>query len=377
MTVAISEDRLAPVLDAIYDAAVLPDGWPAVLRQLSEVFNSHFVDVFARTDDWSDYRGLAVGLDKADYEDEFLDGWCKRNVWSRAKPVRVAGEVLPTWKMVEKQDVLRSDIYNGFLKQRGLNEGLRLAIWAGEGWIQDISLLRPWSAGAFDLAEIGLGTMLLPHLQRAARASRQLAGMKAACSLDGMTRPAFLVDQRGRVIRLNSAADDLLAASTELTIRDGRLTAPCMADAGRLDVAIASAAAMNGMAPEGSTLEVSASLQLTMLPVRAGTAWEFPGPRGVLVFGTVTAGRDRLSSEDLATRFKLTRAEADFALDLMSGMALPDIAQKVARSIHTVRSHLARVMAKTHTRRQMELVHLLMSLDRAKSQHRKAVLSGV
>ena len=370
----INEDRIAPVLDAIYDAAVLPDRWPAVLRHLGSLFNSHFADVFARSDDWSVYRGLAVGLDKADYEDEFLDGWCKRNVWSKAKPVRLAGEVLPTWKMVAKKDVLRSDIYNEYLQPRGLNEGLRLAIWAGEGWIQDISLLRPWSAGPFDQAEIGLGMMLLPHLQRAARASRQMAGMKAACSMDGMTRPAFLVDGNGHVMRLNAAADELLARSTELAVQDGVLTARGMVDDVRLGAAIASAAALNGTAPEGSTLAVSASLHLTMLPVRGGTEWELPGPRAVLVFATIRAGMDRLSSEDLVARFNLTRAESEFALDLMSGTALSDIAEKYARSIHTVRSHLARVMAKTQTRRQMELVHLLMSLDRAKAQSRQSLI---
>ena len=370
MPLAVNEDRIAPVLDAIYDAAVLPDRWPAVLNQLGELFNSHFADLFARTDDWSDYRGVAVGLDRADYEDEFLDGWCKRNVWSKAKPVRIAGEVLPTWQMVPKRDVLKSEIYNEYLKPRALNEGLRLAIWSGEGWKQDISLLRPWSAGPFDMAEIGLGTMLLPHLQRAVLASRRLAGMKAACKLDALTQPAFLVDRHGQIIRLNAAADELIASSKPLGMTGNRLTAALKSDSERLAAAIASAATMSGVDPQASTLVLSPALSLTVIPVRGGTEWELPAPRAALVLVTETASTRRLTVEDLVARFKLTRAESELTLDLMSGLALSDIAERGARSIHTVRSHLARVMTKTHTCRQTELIRLVMNLDQAKSDAR-------
>ena len=365
VALTINEDNIAHVLDAIYDAAVLPDRWTGVLHQLSRLFNSHFADVFARTDDWSDYRGLAVGLDQADYEDEFLDGWCKRNVWGKAKPVRVAGEVLPTWKMVAKRDVLRSDIYNEYLKPRDLNEGLRLALWSGEGWIQDISLLRPWSAGRFDAAEINLGKMLLPHLQRAAMASRRLAGMKDACKLEGLTQPAFLVDQGGRVIQHNASAEELLGSATTLAITGHRLTAALKSDDDQLAAAIAGAARINGAGPEGATVDLGATLSLTLMPLRSGMEWDLPMPRAALVLVAGTAGTHQRSTEELAKRFNLTRAESDLTVDLMSGLTLADIAEKGARSIHTVRSHLARVMAKTDTRRQAELVRLLMSFDHA------------
>ncbi len=374
MSLALNEDRIAKVLDAIYDAAVLPDRWCVMLGELSALFNSHFADLFARTDDWSDYRGLAVGLDRADYEDEFLDGWCKRNVWSKAKPVRVAGEVLATWQMVAKRDVLRSAIYNEYLKPRGLNEGLRLALWSGEGWIQDISLLRPWSAGHFNTTEIALGKMLLPHLQRAAVASRRLAGTKAACKLDTLFQPAFLVDQRGQVIRHNAAADELLASASTLSMTGRRLTATLKSDDDRLTAAITGAASINGTGPEASTLTLSQALSLTLIPLRGETEWMVPGPRAALILATETIGTNRLSVADLAKRFNLTRAEAEVTLDLMSGLTLSEIAEKCARSINTVRSHLARVMAKTHTKRQAELVRMMMSLEQAKADTRHLAL---
>ena len=47
----VDEGRIAPVLDAIYDAAIDVDGWPRALKHLAGLFDSHFADLFAGTDE--------------------------------------------------------------------------------------------------------------------------------------------------------------------------------------------------------------------------------------------------------------------------------------------------------------------------------------
>jgi DNA-binding CsgD family transcriptional regulator len=66
----------------------------------------------------------------------------------------------------------------------------------------------------------------------------------------------------------------------------------------------------------------------------------------------------------LAEAFELTPAEADLAADLLCGLGVREIAARRERSIATVRTHLASVLAKTGTSRQSELVRLLMRLPR-------------
>ncbi len=58
--------------------------------------------------------------------------------------------------------------------------------------------------------------------------------------------------------------------------------------------------------------------------------------------------------------FSLTPAEARLAVRLASGEALEDIAQQTSASIETVRTHLKRIFSKTGTRRQGELISLIL-----------------
>ena len=359
----VDEVEVARALDAIYDAAVSPAQWPEVLRMLSKLFDSHFVDIFARTEDRSQHTGYAIGLSEADYHNEFLGVWCNRNVWSQTKPVRAAGEVLPTWQMVGRPDLVRSAIFNEYLQPRDLHEGLRLALWAGEGWVQDISLLRPFKRGPFDDGELALGRMLLPHLQRAAGLSRRLQGMLTAAGAQQSDQPALLLDHAARLLRSNAAGDRLLASPSPLQLVDGVLSAAVQADALRLTAAIASAASFNRQLPAASSLAMcdrgGTAYQVSVLPVKQDAEWAIPGPRAVLV--VVEAGsRAESRIERLIVRHGLTRAEAVVAHGLLAGQSVQEIATRSGRSVHTTRSHLARVMEKTRTRRQSQLIHMLM-----------------
>jgi DNA-binding CsgD family transcriptional regulator len=59
--------------------------------------------------------------------------------------------------------------------------------------------------------------------------------------------------------------------------------------------------------------------------------------------------------------YELTDAEARFTALLLQGRKLEDIAETLAISIHTARSHLKHVFEKTRTSRQGELISLLLS----------------
>jgi DNA-binding CsgD family transcriptional regulator len=91
-------------------------------------------------------------------------------------------------------------------------------------------------------------------------------------------------------------------------------------------------------------------------------AWPIPSAGAVLVLAVRGHDPSPLSAERLQARFGLTRAEAALALQIMAGGSISSIAASSGRSLHTVRTHLARVMNKTHTHRQSELVRALVTL---------------
>ena len=80
----------------------------------------------------------------------------------------------------------------------------------------------------------------------------------------------------------------------------------------------------------------------------------------ILVDLDLSPALNRATVQDV---FELTAAEADIATGLAGGKALAEIAIARGISIATARTQLASIFAKTHTRRQAELVALLTRIS--------------
>jgi DNA-binding CsgD family transcriptional regulator len=91
------------------------------------------------------------------------------------------------------------------------------------------------------------------------------------------------------------------------------------------------------------------------------TARDNGPPRALVV--VIDPNDDPAPPADLLRRlFGLTTAEADVAELVAGGHGLKPIADELALSIATVKTHLQRVFAKTDTHRQAELVRLLLAV---------------
>jgi DNA-binding CsgD family transcriptional regulator len=77
---------------------------------------------------------------------------------------------------------------------------------------------------------------------------------------------------------------------------------------------------------------------------------------------TTTPERDTPDPAILVDAFDLTPSEAILAADLLSGLSVGEAAAKRRRSITTMLTHLASVLAKTGTARQSNLVRPLSQL---------------
>jgi DNA-binding CsgD family transcriptional regulator len=66
------------------------------------------------------------------------------------------------------------------------------------------------------------------------------------------------------------------------------------------------------------------------------------------------------SIADLRGAYGLTAAQARVAVLLGEGLSLSAIAERLQVRVDTVRTHLKKIFAKTDTRRQSELVRLLL-----------------
>jgi DNA-binding CsgD family transcriptional regulator/PAS domain-containing protein len=366
----LNGDAMAAQLSLIYEAAVTPERWVDVLAGLRERFHLTFATVATYSADRSHVDARAVGIAQADY-DAFLDKYFRDNEFSRETMTRRAGSVVPSRSFIDPDVFQRSDMYQEFHRARDMGEGLRLDAWHEGGMYRSIAFFRPWSLGPYETAELAFCRALMPHLERATALNHRLRQADlladaARGTLDVLPQAIFLLD--GRALRYaNAAAEQLLGAGDGLRLRHGLLYAASHADAAGFDAALARATGRHGP-PAATALRLpkraGAPLSLLVVPFPSEAPLAFGARPAVLVCAIDPDRSLALRHADLIDLFGLTAAEAALANDLLSGAELHEIAARSGRSVNTLRTHLARLMAKTGANRQSRLVQLLAALPR-------------
>jgi DNA-binding CsgD family transcriptional regulator len=359
------------LVSAIYDLALAKEEWPSVLRLLGGALNCHYAAAVATTPDRGSPRSLgAVGI-AADDHRQFLRIWHKENPYGLRRPVREAGAVVLGRSIVPRTELVRSGMYRRYLAPRAIHEVVRLDIFHEDDCSQSVSLARPWSSGPFTPDELRFAKSLVPQLQHAAAVRARLGDAAAVArsaldALDTAQEPLILVDRRGRVVHASAAAERILQEADGLSAGAAGLRAASPALSGRLTALVARAAGTPGVSGALRLPRPSGKPDLTLVavPLRPGT--ECPGGNRPAIVLQVTDPLTRTAPDPdlLGEAFGLTRAEAGLAADLLRGLSVGEVAAGSKRSVATVRTHLASVLAKTETARQSELVGLLMRLPK-------------
>ena len=364
------EQRLDDLVATIYDAAVAPERWSDVLERLRLLFGLSFGAMVTRNADRTQVEWVAVGVDQDDYR-EFHRKYFRTSVYAAYTKKWYAGEIIEGSKIAPPKVVRRSEMYQEYLGPRDMHEGLRLGLALDEaGNYQVMSLMRSWSAGRFTPTEIGYAQTLMPHLRRAVALGQRLrrADMLASAALstlDVLRHAVLLLDETGRVLHANAAAERLIAAGEGLAVCQGALQGATPEVTRKLQGALARA---SGLGAQAGALRLprpgGGALAVLVMPFRQETGWALSRRPAILVSVTDPAAAVAISGQQLTALFGLSGKEAALAGELMAGRELREIAERSHRSINTVRTHLARLMAKTDVNRQSELMRLLSSLPR-------------
>jgi DNA-binding CsgD family transcriptional regulator len=365
--VITDENVFSQSLGIIYDAAVSPAHWPIALERLRTIFHGDTVATMVRNLATLQGQGMAVGETSGSYS-EYLNEWNGRNIISNRTRVWRSGAVETDQDILPKSELLRSEYYNDFMKRVGFHSVLRLSLRYEDGIWSGLSVTRPRRAGEFDHDDIVLGRTLMPHLQRAMAISQRLRHSDITTDvMDRLEFPLLILDVCGRLIHFNPAATALLARADGLVAAKSTLHAASPAMTSRLHGLIANAAGLGRGHRDASAMRLPRSsgkpaLSLLAIPLRQAFEWMLPRQPSVLLCITDPEARPAAPADRLSELFELTRAEATIAVELLAGRDVSEIALQQGRSIHTIRLHLARIMAKTDTNRQSELMRLLLSV---------------
>jgi DNA-binding CsgD family transcriptional regulator len=348
------------IVDRIYEASVLPEFWPDVLRDFAGVAESREgVMVSVKGDDlkWLTSSPSAEALVQENYR---YEGGMERTRRLLASPH--AG-FLTDRDLFTEEEILNSPVYSDYLIPNGFGRGTATVIHLPE--MQDIIIHAEgdYKHGPYGSATITRLDGLRPHLARSAMLSARLSFERARTSLEtlsGLGFAACAVRQNGSVLVANAQFERDEAFWTtrlfdRIALHDRR------GDRQLVD-SLATILSNGGvrsipLRPRGS----DAPGVLHVVPVRRAAHDLFNQAAAILVL-TQASREPTTHTPLLQALFDLTATEADLAARIASGQTVEQIALMSAKGMETVRSQLKSVLAKTGSHRQADLVRLLGQL---------------
>ena len=361
------------LIDLIYDAALEPALWQGVLRAIGETVggSSGWISQLSKADgSGASAKDWVYGIDP-EYGLKFAEHYFRLNPFGvSADPdgfMRGWTHSVSTLESVMPRETLRRMEYGAdFLRPLDISSGLMIRLCRLSHFETAVMNINcSFRRDRFDEVDLEFVTALQPHLVRAFGLGRRLAAERLTAAAESSTAHAvFVLDETGRVQRLNVAAELMIGRPDALKVIGGRLAA-AGADASRmLDGVIRRALSADANVRSGGTLALATpdgprSIQVTVAPVSAEHALPHRLGRMALVCASDLNSRSRLSGDRLQALFGLSPAEVRVALAIADGESPSAAAERFGVSFHTVRNQLTRIYEKTSTRGQADLAGLI------------------
>ena len=228
-------------------------------------------------------------------------------------------------------------------------------------------VVRRKDAGAFGQSAQRVFATLLPHLANAfslqlrlAHAQAQVHGAQAA--LNAFDHAILRLDRKGRVHFMSYAAETLLRGTPEMQVKDNSLhmATPALQDAFKAAMQSVTASSPQSRSCQSFRLrrsdESSLQIPLLLFPSLSFTSAE------IMVLLTDPRHGSGARTKTLRELYQLSPAEARVADLLAQGLTVREVADQLKLNLETVRFHVKRLLAKTGSRRQAELMKLMLSL---------------
>ena len=355
------------VVESLYDAAFGRLSWDEVGRNLVRTLDglTLMLSVHSRRTPAVDVIST-LGM-SSEHLRLYSEHYARHDLWALgALPQRLFGKALMGSQVVEDRVLERSLIYNEFLRPEVNMHHLAGALVPLDGdQFAVVGIHRPRDGRPFEPDDIRRLAVLLPHLQRALEIRQRLGHGEAiqqsvTAAFDCLSFGVIFMSQTGKLLHVNAVADAILSAGDGLARIPEGIRAVVKRDDRRLQQLIAAAGkATKPTDVPGGHLRVARTsgqrpYAVMVTPVNPGR----PG-RAIVAFVTDPSAGIVSHAKVLEELFGFPPAEARLVLALLNGTALPDYARQSGLSYHTVRTLLARAMARTETRTQLELVLLV------------------
>jgi DNA-binding CsgD family transcriptional regulator/PAS domain-containing protein len=368
-------NHLDRLLATLYAAPTQPELWDTFLKELGVISSVNQAALISHRFDVNEHRVLATLGDSVHDKENirlYEAFYCRLDEWAVRFPQRESGKVLQGESLWPTDAMLKSTFYNEFLKKVDIIRLTGVAFCGSPAVCDALSIYRGPREDEFNREELIQLSQIVPHLQTALYTRRKLLELESRVSdmetaLDSLSTALVLVDAAHKILFANRNARAILACGDGLFSDGSRLSARYSAECAALRAVLAKAiqCGVGSSAPKpGATLISRSSkrpLQLVAAPCRPET-FAAPKQAAAFVFITDPDQKPPTRKETLRELFHLSHAEVKLATALLEGKSLAQAADLHQVSRETVRSQLKSIFHKTGTRRQSELISLLVKL---------------
>ena len=360
----IDDDNWLTIADSFHAAAIDGEGWYEALVALAQATGSQHGQLMCVVDG-RDSLNLLTNVDPGLPQAFVAAGGTDPaiNPRRRAGLARSPLTVISEADFITPDGVKRDAHYQEFAVPWDVPYCCLTTLEQRKGLMVGLAVIRSRRQGHIDARGKRLFASLAPHVRTAVRTSLAIGDQRAALiagAFENMSKPAFVCDGSGNVVRMTSAAEALCASGAGLTLRHRKLGASHAADNAALAAAIHAAAEPRaGAAAQGlvvrSTKPGAALLMLDVQPLPRQRLSLHLQARVLIVVRT-QANDDQRRAALLRDSYGLTPAEVEIALALAKGVKPDAIARARGVSVGTVRVQIKSLLAKAGLSRQVELV---------------------
>lgn len=365
----IIDTRLPDLIGHLYDAAIDERLWTGIAPRIAAAFDSTSAVLKMQGGDDVDLLDTTQNLVVTPGDQSLAEHWHRNDLWVERSIAFGMSRVITSDDLVSPDEMKRNGFYQDWLRQLGIHHMVGAVFPAGHGRVGVLGIHRPRKAGYYTDADRQKVEVLLPHLQRALQIGRRLAGTSLAQAssfdaLDSLDIGVLVVSRSRRIVHANALAEGILRTSSEIDVLNGRLVArdhtlnTQLATLVRANLDTAHGDPVRPMAALAVPRDEQMPLTLAITPLRPIGSRLTGQPPLALVF-IRDPERSTILSSQLCDMFGLTQTEAIVAADLAHGCSLAQIAEAHGVGLATVRSHLKKILAKTGTSRQAEVVALI------------------
>jgi DNA-binding CsgD family transcriptional regulator len=377
---AIASRFFNGILDAVYDAGIDASRWRDVIAAVARMFPQAAISLelgHSRPGLQPRHTFLTENYEPAAIS-SYAEHYVRQSPWLKLHQRSKPGEVYSSSKLCPSETFADTAFYNDWVRRHRVPcEGTGCKVFEHRHRFAALSLNYDKRLCERLDRQVGQSlTRLLPHLRRAVVLNRHIAAIGATSALeavvDALKWPALLLRRDCSVIYANDLAEAAIRNARGFIADGRRLTLRSRKENELLRRLVAAAVSLDFVSLPDRMMAFPVDgesgpnvIELTPLPYgsRGDLFGYMLAERSVLATIRYRADQAHVDPQLLMQTFGFTPAESEVVAALAEGASVGAHAESTGRSIHTVRLHTKRALAKAECHSQAQLVQMLGNLQ--------------